>query len=87
MRTVGTFCQSSKTNDNPVPIKLQTQWGHSFSTYGRMAGGGRQRRTPMYCFHSDVIICAYKGGVGLGGGGVQNMEIYAYILNECPQNA
>ena len=43
--------------------------GHSFITYAVRTEGGRgssAMRTPMYCCHSDVIICAYRGrGVGL----------------------
>ena len=30
----------------------------------RRVGGSSAMRTPMYCCHSDVIICAYRVGGG-----------------------
>ena len=41
---------------------------HLVRTARRGEGGASALRTPMYCFHSDVIICAYKGG----GGGLKS---------------
>ena len=31
-----------------------------FIYYVRTEGGSSAMRTPMYCCHSDVIICAYR---------------------------
>ena len=37
--------------------------GHSFTTYTPEEGSGSSvLRTPMYCCHSDVMICAYRVG-------------------------
>ena len=33
---------------------------HLVRTAQRGEGGSSALRTPMYCFHSDVIICAYR---------------------------
>ena len=38
--------------------------GHSFSTYAQKGVGSSAVRMPMYCCHSDVIICAYRGWGG-----------------------
>ena len=34
---------------------------HLLRTHRRGVGGTSAMRTPMYCLHSDVIICAYRG--------------------------
>ena len=52
-----------------------------FIYYVRTEGGrgSSAMRTPMYCCHSDVIICAYRVG-----GWVWNLRICAYVINEWP---
>ena len=49
---------------------------HLVRTHRRGVGGSSAMRTPMYCCHSDVIICAYRGGSGW----VWNLEIGAYVI-------
>ena len=53
---------------NQINVSCNDVYGaiHLVRTARRGVGGSSALRTPMYCFHSDVIICAYRGG----GGGV-----------------